>query len=156
MKPFTRSTLDLPPVKQFITQTVKDYGCTRAEAKRQYNRLKLDEIFVNDKYQVNVDRKPQNKIHPQMVHLSIKRKDKEAIHDWRELQQIKSMLCGDECEALELYPAESRVLDSANQFHLWVLPPGVHIPVGYFHGTGRVGQSPTGGKQRPFDKGDES
>lgn len=154
MKSFKRTTLDLPPVKQFITDTVKEYNCTRAEAKRQYNRLKLDEIYVNDLYQVNIDRNPENKIHPQMVHLSCKRRDKETLHDWRELQEIKNMLCGEECEALELYPAESRAVDTANQYHLWVLPPGMHIPVGWSKGA-KDGESPKGGKQRPFE-GDES
>lgn len=151
MKPFKQTTLDLPPVKEFIKQNMEDYGCNREQAKAQYNRLKDDEVFVNDIYQVNIDRHPPNKIHSQMIHLSIKRRDKEAIHDWRELQEIKSKLCGDNCEGLELYPAESRVVDAANQFHLWVLPPGVQIPVGYFEGTGRTEKDPRGGKQRPFD-----
>jgi hypothetical protein len=152
LKPFQRTKLDLPPVKEFIKQSMAEFGCSRAEAKRQYNRLKDDEVFINDKYQVNIDRNPPNKIHDHLVHLSIKRRDKEVIHDWRELQQIKTMLCGADCEGLELYPRESRVVDSANQFHLWVLPPGLTIPVGYFTGTGRVGTSPEGGKQRPFDE----
>jgi hypothetical protein len=150
MTPFVRSELDLPPVKEFIKQNMADYGCSRKEAKAQYNRLKKDEIFVNDLYQVNIDREPPNNIHPNLIHLSIKRRDKEPIHDWRHLQQIKSMLCGDDCEGLELYPAESRVLDTANQFHIWVLPPGLKIPVGYAEGA-RTDDIKRGGKQRPFE-----
>lgn len=53
------------------------------------------------------------------VHLSIKRHDRCPIHDWRDLQAIKNQLVGEECEGMELLPAESRLVDSANQYHLW-------------------------------------
>lgn len=36
-------------------------------------------------------------------------------------QRIKNELLGDEYEACELYPAESRLVDGANQFHLWAI-----------------------------------
>jgi hypothetical protein len=58
---------------------------------------------------------------PDIVWLSIKRVDKEPLHDWRHLQEIKNMLVGPEYEGMEMYPAESRVVDSANQYHLWVV-----------------------------------
>jgi hypothetical protein len=44
------------------------------------------------------------------------RLDGQAIHDWRELQRIKNEIVGDEIEAVELYPAESRLLDTANWY----------------------------------------
>lgn len=58
--------------------------------------------------------------HGPLVHLSIKRIDQAPVHDWRDLQRIKDELIGPECEAVELYPANSRLLvDTSNQFHLW-------------------------------------
>lgn len=60
-------------------------------------------------------------MHPPMVWLSIKRHDREPLRDWRELQRIKNELVGRECEAVELFPAESRLVDTSNQFHLWCL-----------------------------------
>jgi len=30
------------------------------------------------------------------------------------------MIVGEEHEAFEVYPAESRLVDTANQYHLWV------------------------------------
>lgn len=156
MNKFTLSTLDLEPVKEFIAAQMKEYGCTRKEAKIQYNRLKADEIWVNDQYQVNIDYDTQHgfgeKI--ELTHLSIKRLDKEPIHDWRDLQEIKNLLTDPEREALEIYPAESRLLDTANQFHLWVLPVGATIPCGFW-ARAVTGKSPSGGgKQRPFKKGE--
>ena len=51
-----------------------------------------------------------------MFWLSIKRRDRAPVHDWRELQQIKNMIVGDEHEGFEVYPAESRLVDTANQY----------------------------------------
>ena len=59
------------------------------------------------------------------------RRDRSATHDWRHLQRIKNELCGPEREAIELYPAESRLVDTNNQYHLFVLPEGFTMPLGY-------------------------
>src|SRR5512143_2582189 len=64
------------------------------------------EVWLNDEYQValrrfNIDDSTT------MVHLSIKRVDREPARDWRDLQQIKNQLVGAECEGCELFPAES-------------------------------------------------
>lgn len=86
-----------------------------------------------------------------VTHLSIKRNDRESVHDWRDLQIIKNVFCGDEAEGIEIYPAESRLTDTANQYHLWVFPPGEKLPVGFQDGR-LVTESPLGnGKQRPFE-----
>ncbi len=153
MTPFRRTQLNMPKVKDFIKQCMQDYGVSREEAKRQYNELKSDIIYVNDKYQVNLDENPPNNLHPDLVHLSIKRLDKQPIHDWRELQQIKNLICGPECEALELYPAEARVVDVANQFHLFVLPPGKMIPCGWLEGV-KSSEGKGGAVQRPMEDND--
>ncbi len=107
-----------------------------------------DQIFVNDKYQVNV-----KNLTGGWRWLSIKRKDKRRIKDWRELQQIKNAICGEEYEAVELYPAESRLVDTSNQFHLFVLPEGSQFPFGYMErmvctGDGKIDEFNT--RQRPF------
>lgn len=65
------------------------------------------------------------------IHLSVKRYDRQPCHNWRHLQQIKNEVIGPEREAVELYPAESRIVDNANQFHLWVLPEDAIFPVGF-------------------------
>jgi len=119
-----------------------------------------DYILRNNVYQVHVRTfdcpviRNEDGSPVRMTHLSIKRNDREAIHDWRELQRIKTELCGKEAEGVELYPAESRLTDRANQFHLWVLPEGMPWPFGFF--DPRCVQGPevaarTGAKQRPFD-----
>lgn len=51
--------------------------------------------------------------------------DETAKHDWRDFQRIKNDLVGEEWEAVELYPAESRLIDPSNRFYLWCVPKGV-------------------------------
>jgi len=49
--------------------------------------------------------------------LSIKRRRKDHVRDWRHLQRIKTEVCGPDREAVELFPAESRHVDTSNQYH---------------------------------------
>lgn len=70
--------------------------------------------YENDNYHVDV------RLHPPFIHLDIMRHDGGDCKNWRELQQIKNEIVGPEHEAVELFPAESRLVDTANQYHLWV------------------------------------
>lgn len=79
------------------------------------------ETWLNDRYQCSVRRCRPNPDRPDMIHLSIRRHDRAACHDWRDFQRIKNDVIGAEHEAVELYPADSRLVDSANQYHSWVL-----------------------------------
>lgn len=112
--------------------------------------MKRCEHWVSGTYHVAMDRHTEHGFGKGVVvwHLSIKRHDREPINDWRVLQRIKSAIVGAETEAIELYPAESRVVDTANQYHLYALP-GVTIPVGFPKGmrtdTPNIGKA----KQRP-------
>jgi hypothetical protein len=65
-------------------------------------------------------------------HLNIRRRDgKPIFRDWRHFQWIKNELVGEECEGLELYPAESRLNDTSNKYHLFVFAdPTYRIPFG--------------------------
>lgn len=109
------------------------------------------EIWANRFYQVHVIRWPARPPIPHpVVQLSIRRMDRQAARDWRHFQQIKNELVGPECEAVELYPAESRLVDTATQFHLWcVADPYWRFPLGY--DAGRVVSGESGGAvQRPL------
>ena len=121
---------------------MKDYWGNwqeRALAPEQTERIKsIDpkarlphQIFLNRLYEVWVTLMPERGGFPKVIWLSIKRRDRRTIHDWRELQRIKNELVGTDCEAVELYPAEDRKVDTSNQFHLWVFPPDFRFPFGY-------------------------
>lgn len=108
-----------------------------------------EEVWINNRYQVNVTFIPDAEGKTELTQLAIKRIDKQPIHDWRDLQRIKNELCGAEREAVELYPAESRRVDTANQYHLWVLSEGQRIPFGYEKRIVSEDES-MGNRQRPF------
>ena len=107
-----------------------------------------DEVWLNSRYQVNVRHCYCDRDF--VAHLSIKRIDKSAIHDWRELQRIKNEIVGPENEALEIYPAESRLVDTSNQYHLWVfVNEDYRIGLG-FRSRMVTNKGLPGGRQRPF------
>jgi hypothetical protein len=99
------------------------------EMHRQFEQVPPDEVWVNDIYQVFVYRTEEGG-----AHLSIKRNDRAPIRNWRHFQQMKNEICGEEIEALELFPRESRLADNANQYHVWALPPNMEIPLGFPEG----------------------
>jgi hypothetical protein len=114
------------------------------------------EIWRNDTYEVFVF-----EAESEATHLSIKRYDRAAIRNWRHLQQIKNEVCGEEQEAVEIFPRESRLADNANQLHLWVLPSGEQVPFGFSHGmvtidpeeVARFNANGDPGRQEPRQEG---
>lgn len=112
-----------------------------------------NETWKNDRYTVVVNRHPKGWV----THLSIKRNDRGPEIPWRHLQRIKSELAGDETEAFELFPAESRLVDTANQRWLWCVPPGMKLPVGFDEGrhVGTPEQAAAiGARQKPLEDDD--
>ena len=62
-----------------------------------------------------------------ITHLWIRRHDDKAPI-WRDLQRIKNDLTSPESVAVEVYPAASELVDSANMYHLWVFEEGFKLP----------------------------
>jgi hypothetical protein len=148
MKLFERGKLDMSMKEGLIRSLMQSVpGATREQIEAIMEDEASQEIWLNDLYQVI--KRPVEHI-PGMFWLSIKRRDKESIHDWRDLQEIKNLLVGPECEGIELYPAESRRVDTANQYHLWVWSdPKVRFPVGFGDRAVSSDSSPYW-KQRPL------
>jgi hypothetical protein len=130
-------------------------GKSRKWALEQIERCLAQEQYLSacGTYHVSIDFLPGDTDGwPAMQWLSIKRADREPIRDWRILQAIKNGIVGEEVEAVELYPAESRLVDTANQYHLFALTsPAIRFPFGYRDRL--VTETPMGkSKQRPFEK----
>lgn len=109
--------------------------------------LARKELWRNDLYQVEVRRYPD----AGYVHLNIRRIDGYPGRDWRHFQQIKNELVGAECEGIELYPAESRLTDTTNKYHLYVsTDPEFRFPFGFETRDVQFGDHTEGGlRQRP-------
>lgn len=89
-----------------------------------------DYSFANSRYQVlvNFESTPG---WPPTAHLKIKPHDKRCVRDWRDMQRVKNEICGTESEGVELYPAESRLVDEVNEFHIFALHPATGFPFGH-------------------------
>ncbi len=141
--PITDAQLDA-----HVEHALKEHGIvtTREEVRRQ---MEDDEVWTNATYQCSVTYLGDGPLG--WLHLSIKLRSRKPIHDWRDLQRIKNDVAGPSREGFEIYPAEDRLVDTANQYHIWVLPAGERIPMGFDHGrtvSDKVGN--TGAGQRPF------
>jgi len=116
----------LPPNEALIAGVMRHLACDREEALKNIALENNDEVWLNDLYQVVIHRQQG------MIHLNIRRVDGYPGRDWRHFQQIKNELVGEEYEAVELYPAESRKADTANKYHLWVInDPSFRFPFGF-------------------------
>lgn len=70
-------------------------------------------------------------------HVTITRKFEGAIRTdgsgdftWKEKQEIKDELFGKNRAAVEVYPTEDRLIDSADVYHLWVFDKNYKLPFG--------------------------
>ena len=92
-------------------------------------------IYRNQIYTVYVDANTDlayESFKDKVIHLSIKRNDRRPCNDWRDMQEIKNLLAGPERQAIQIFPKESHLIDTSNQYHLWVLPEDMLIPIGWF------------------------
>lgn len=145
----------LPPIDpQKIKEVAASTGYSEETVENHFIDIRLnDRVWVNAIYQVNIRTADVADGWPEMIHLSIKRRDKRPVgHErFRDFQRIKNELVGPEHEGVEVYPAESRLADSANQYHIWVLKDGTtRFPFGFNSGRLVIGHSGGGAVQKPF------
>jgi hypothetical protein len=118
MKPLLKVN---PPTREQVSERVTRLQASdevKSNLLARFVRMFSDsDLYENESYQVLVSHKdcPSS-----IVHLAVSRQDDKPVHSWADLQAIKNQLCGPESEGVELYPAESRLLDISNTYHLWV------------------------------------
>lgn len=112
--------------REVVEETMQHYGIGYDEA---VQKLDIEagkcRYYVNHLYQVEVGTCGPDNV---MLHICIRRRDGAAdLRDWRHFQQIKNEIAGPEREGFELYPAESRKVDTSNKWHIFVLPEGTRM-----------------------------
>lgn len=130
---FERATADHGSWKTYLA-SVRKAGGSKETAQSAWAYLKRCEYWRSNTYQVAIDKTPEHGFGEEVEvwHLSFKRNDRAPFHDWRVAQDMKNQLCGPEKEGIELYPAESRLVDTSNQYHLYVfMNEGFRVPVGW-------------------------
>ena len=112
------------------------------EAARRH--LKLDPLA--DLYITNYARGPSNyhvivrqgpnvpkqmQAEVQLAEIEIRTIDNKGIFDWSDIQEIKNELFSTKHEALELYPANSRLIRDKNVRYIYVLTNQEKAPIGH-------------------------
>ena len=110
MTEFERIEMDVPDWQDIMATS----NCTEQEARAEVQWIKNQSVWANSLYQVNIEYMPGGR-----AHLIIRRLDKQPIHNWQHFQMIKSALLDPECEAVEIYPKESQLVDEKHHYHLW-------------------------------------
>ena len=103
-----------------------------AEIERMLKEENEVDVYSNGitECHVNIPKNDKDGNPTSPIHLSIKSYDRSIFVSWQIKQWIKNDIVGEEFEAVELYPAESRLVNGANQYHLWCFAKGV-IPFGF-------------------------
>lgn len=106
-------------------------------AEESYQYQKRSEKWENSKYKVTFDKQCDH-VHPDWPkglkcwYISFSMKDGGHLLDWREIQEIKNQVVGEEHEAVMLFPKDSRCMDTANQFHLYIIgDKDQEFPIGW-------------------------
>jgi hypothetical protein len=128
MQPFRPAPKDdMPGWREIMAAS----GCTEDEARAKVAWMAAQDIWVNNLYQVNVEYGEDRRT----AHLIIRRLDRQPIHNWPHFQYIKNALLGPECEAVEIYPPESQLVDEKHHYHLWgFCTPGETLGIGFRDG----------------------
>lgn len=129
MTPLRVATAFEPVGEEVIAKMMRRQNADRATVLALIEGIKRETVvWVNSELQVQVRELPNC-----MVHLTIMRRDSAKIfRDWPEFQAIKNQVIGDECEAVELYPAESRLVDTSSKYHMWgSRDPSFRFPFGF-------------------------
>jgi hypothetical protein len=152
--PFEHATVEPEQIADSeIVRIASIFNMTPEAVREVYKDITNDYIVLNSIYQVNI-RKWDAPGFPPLFHLSIKRRDKDRVgkERYRDFLRIKNELVGEEHEGVELYPAMSRNVDTANQYHLWVLADGgVRWPFGWTTGA-MTNETLGNARQHPHDQ----
>jgi len=104
-----------------IAHLMRAFRVTKAQAKRQVQRLKEERVFRSTTHQVAIIEQRVGSM--AATWLSIKRVDRSPILDRMELAPIADTLQPGRL-AVELLPAPWRVVDTANSYHVFCLSAG--------------------------------
>lgn len=107
-----------------------------------------EETWGNDRYTVNVHLLDGDR--DGFVELAVHNHRRTPHVPWRHLQQIKDEVMGADREAVQLFPADDRLVDTANEYWLYVYPAGKapmrkrRVKLGMDHGRNVSYEMPEG------------
>ncbi len=110
---------------------------------RDHAALAAGRYWVNDKYEVFVQTSLGELSADGWIAISMHRRDHGRDIPWADKQHCKNQLIGTECEGVEMLPANARLIDVHNTYHLFVnVDPTFQLPF-------RFGAAPAGRQVSP-------
>ena len=103
-------------LEEFLQHQDKILGINHNSLKTRtaaWNEHVTCDHYENDTYYVRHIKSPER--------LAIARHDKQPLDNWSAFQAIKNQILGEEVECVQFYPKESKLIDTANVYHLWVI-----------------------------------
>ncbi len=88
----------------------------------------MTRAFSNNRYVVMIEDNAKTDKGTAIKAMIQKHDNRPIPNHWRELQNIKNELFGEETMAIEYYPKESHLMDDHNIYWLWIFPEGI-LPV---------------------------
>lgn len=82
--------------------------------------------YVNNRYSVQVSF--VSTAVGKVTHFWIRHHAGEMPRSWMDMQRIKNELAGSDATAVEVFPPQAELVDSANMAHLWVYPADFVMP----------------------------
>jgi len=109
-------------------------------------------FWNNSRYYVIKKKEPRADGLGWVWHLSFRRQDRMPVgrEHFRDFQRIKNELLGPQATAIEIYPAEDRLADTSNQYHLWAYDDLHGFPFGFYDRA--VLDAGQGLVQKPLDE----
>lgn len=101
------------------------------EEKKKHGRDNLKRVFTDgfvvvQEYHIRYRPRFKSMI---IKHLAISMRGGVMMNKFYDLMEIKNKICGLDCIAVQVYPPEKEIMDSANMTHLFVFPKGFHWPL---------------------------
>jgi len=87
------------------------------------HQIRCDEMWGNDRYTVTITHLDSRE-RDGYLEVGVHNHNRTTIMPWSHMQQIKNEIAGPEREAVMMYPAESRLVDTANEYWIYVYPIG--------------------------------
>ena len=155
----------VPETKQQFVSDLTDqlrvagYSDAKTQALNTWHHYKRSEFWSNSNLQAILDKgtdiRPDFKVDGEVIqpwHLSFKYHDRRTALDWGEIQWMKNEIAGEDIEFVMIFPNEKRLVDQANQFHLWSAGPGWICPFGWMSRQVKSEVKLGNAKQRRFSK----
>lgn len=120
------------PTYPTVQELQQQFGVSYSEACQYLATMRAQTIFRDMDHQVTLSPPMFFPNFPALAKMSVSRLDRKPVDGWDTLQAIKNEIIGAEFEAVEVFPAESRLVNMGNERHLWVfLDENYRLPFGW-------------------------